>query len=168
MSRLVSPEWFAVSRLSLLFAAIVLLALSRSADAQFPWFGEKTEEPAIEWIDEPEVALTAARKSGKPVLAYVTSTHCGYCRKMERETWSEPAVVQLIQRSFVPLRLQADKYPDEVAALRVRAYPTTVLITADGKAFAGKQGFLEPTEVAELLRPVLEPRAVAARPAAVN
>lgn len=154
-----------MSSFPFLLAAALPLALVVSAEGQFPWFGSKAEEPTIEWIDDPAEALTAARQSGKPVLAYVTSANCGYCRKMERETWAEPEVARLVERGFVPLRLHADKHPDEVAALRVRAYPTTVLITAEGKAFAGKQGFLEPAKMDELLREALKPRAVALRPA---
>ena len=147
---------------------ILSLAGSFSA-AQFPFFGgDKAAADSIAWIDDPAEALAEAARTGKPIVAYVTSAHCGYCRKMERETWSEPAVGSLVTERFVPLRLHADKNPAEVQALRVRAFPTTVLISSEGRAFAGRSGFMAPPELGELLRPALEQRKVAARPPGVN
>lgn len=155
-------------RPTLLLAAALTLATA-AAEAQFPWFGPQARpEAAIEWVEDPSVALETAAQTGKPILAYVTSSHCGYCRKMEKETWNEPAIGRLVGQNFVPLKLLADDHPEAVAALKVRAFPTTVLISAKGKAFAGKPGFLEPLELTRLLRPALEPREVAARPATVN
>ncbi len=158
-----------------LTAATALLSLLLSgsdAAAQLPFFGhDKADPPAAEsiaWIDAPAEALAEARRTGKPIVAYVTSDHCGYCRKMERETWSQPAISRLVADGFVPMRLHAGKHPAEVAALRVRAYPTTVLISPEGRAFAGRAGFLEPLEVTELLRPALGQREVATRLPAVN
>lgn len=144
-------------------ALAVLLLAAPLVEAQFPWFGRgKTEpEPTIEWIEDPSEALAMAAKTGKPILAYVTSTHCGYCRKMEKETWSKPAIGRLVGKNFVPLKLLADDHPEAVAALKVRAFPTTVLISAEGKPFAGKPGFMEPLELSQLLRPVLAQRKTA-------
>lgn len=151
-------------------AALLILSLSGSfVAAQFPFFGgQEAEAESIAWIDAPADALAEAARTGRPIVAYVTSDHCGYCRKMERETWSEPAVGRLVSERFVPLRLHADKNPAEVQALRVRAFPTTVLISSEGRAFTGRSGFMAPAELAELLRPALEQREVAARAPAVN
>lgn len=157
-----------MSRPALLALAVALL-VAPLAQAELPWFGKaKPPVASIRWIEDPSEALAAAAQSGKPIMAYVTSTNCGYCRKMEKETWSEPAIGRLVGQNFIPLKLLADDHPEAVAALKVRAFPTTVLITPQGKAFAGKPGFMEPLEVVQLLRPAMQPREVAARPAAVN
>lgn len=153
-----------MSRLTLLVAFAAALFTNPLAEAKFPWFTKAEQAaPPIEWLEDPSEALAAAAESGRPILAYVTSTNCGYCRKMEKETWAEPAVGRLVGQNFVPLKLLADDHPEVVAALKVRAYPTTVLISPEGKAFAGKPGFLEPLELAQLVRPVLASREVAAR-----
>ncbi|MEQ8847065.1 thioredoxin family protein [Botrimarina sp.] len=150
--------------LALTVAALAVAA--PSAVGQFPFFGRPTAGAEIRWVETPADALAAAKRSGKPILAYVTSAHCGYCRKMERETWASPAVARLVDERFVALRLHSDQHPEEVAALRVRAFPTTVVITPEGKAFAGRAGFVEAAQLAEqLLRPALEHEAVASRPA---
>lgn len=158
--------------LTALAATLTLLLAGSFSEAQFPFFGaaapDQPEAESIAWIDSSAEALAEARRTGKPILAYVTSDHCGYCRKMERETWGQPAVGRLVTEGFVPMRLHAGKNSAEVAALRVRAYPTTVLITPEGRAFAGRAGFLKPLELTELLRPALEQREVAARAPVVN
>lgn len=152
-----------MSRPFLPLAAFMLAVLAGTqADAQFSFFGKKeTPAPAIEWVEDPAEAIAEARRTGKPILAYLTSDHCGYCKKMEKETWSQPAIGRLVARGFVPLKLHAKDHPEEVAALKVKAFPTTVLISPQGKAFAGKPGFMEPLELAQLLKPALEQREVA-------
>lgn len=154
---------------SSLSLAVLVLAVA-SAAGQFPFFGSRTDAgDAIPWVETPADALAAAKATGKPILAYVTSAHCGFCRKMERETWAQPQLARLIGDAFVPLKLHSDQHPEEVAALRVRAFPTTVLITADGKAFAGRAGFVEAKQLTEeLLRPALESQTVASRSTPLN
>jgi len=145
-------------------APLLAAALAAPAAAEFPWFGapQKPAEPIV-WIDDPAEAVAVAARTGKPIVAFVTSDKCAYCKKMEKLTWSEPAIGRLVGREFVPLRLHAGDHPEAVAALRVRAYPTTVLISPEGKAFAGKAGFLEPLELAGMLRPAVPARAAAIR-----
>jgi len=155
-----------VSRLALLSLVFGLLAVAQAA-AQFPFFArQQPPEPTIRWIDATADALAVARRTGRPILAYVTAADCVYCRKMEQETWRDADLARLVSGAFVPLRLHAEEHAEEVAALRVRAFPTTVLITPEGRAFAGRAGFVEPRPLSdELLRPALEGRVVAARPA---
>lgn len=158
-----------MSRPASLLALVAVLFVAKTAEAEFPWFGRaKAPEAKIDWVGDPADALATAAESGRPILAYVTSSNCGYCRKMEKETWSQPAIGRLVGQNFVPLKLHADDHPEAVAGLGVKAFPTTVLITPEGKAFAGKPGFLEPLELTQLLRPAIAKREVAARTAAIN
>lgn len=109
------------------------------------------QEVAINWLSNPDQAMAYARQSGRPILAYVTSANCGYCRKMERESWSHPAIANKIANGFVPLRLDAKQHAVQVRALKVRAYPTTLVLSPEGQIATGSAGFLSPIKLAKLL-----------------
>ncbi|TWT99872.1 Thioredoxin [Botrimarina colliarenosi] len=144
-----------MSRLVLPLIVVVCVLAGAVAQAEWPFFGAKKAPAEIAWVDGTADAFVAARQTGRPILVYVTAEQCGFCRKMERETWSDPAVAELVAAGFVPLKLNADHHPDEVAALRIKAYPTTVLVSPQGKPFAGRAGFLGPEKLAELLQPAV-------------
>ena len=106
----------------------------------------------IFWSDDPQLALTQSRNMQLPILVYATSERCGYCRKMERETWANPDIVQQVEADFVPLRIDAKRDAGLISKLRVRAYPTTVLIAPDGRIITGAEGYQAPGELSGMLR----------------
>jgi uncharacterized protein YyaL (SSP411 family) len=134
---------------SLVVASIVSVSQAQAPDAaQIPWSAVTAD------------AFVAAHRTGKPILVYVTAEKCAFCRKMERETWSDPAIAKMVEAGFVPLKLHADTHPNEIATLKIRAFPATVLVTPQGKPFAGRVGFVDSAKLVEMLQP-----AVAAAPA---
>lgn len=148
---------------ALLFVAFVATLIARPAAAQWPFAPSATPAAPIAWVEDPAQALQTAQQTGRPIVAYVTSDHCGYCRKMERTTWTDPGVAGLVAAGAVPLKLDRDRHPEEVAALRVRAYPTTVVLSPQGRGLAGAAGFQSPEELTELLRAAMQSEAVAQR-----
>ncbi len=121
----------------------------------------------IAWSDDASAAQLKARQSRRPIVAYITADKCGFCRKMERETWTDAAVAAEVTSRFVPLKLHAERDRELVQALKVRAYPTTIVFTADGKALGGAAGYLPPEKLAALLTSSTgpAPQAMAPRPA---
>ena len=80
------------------------------------------------------------------MLFYVTSTHCPYCVLMEQKTLSDPRIKSVLQKSFEPARVYADRQPQVVNNLRVHAYPTTVIVDANNRIVESIQGYVEPRE----------------------
>lgn len=117
----------------------------------------------IAWNGTPQQAVQIAQKAQRPILAYVTTDRCGYCRKMERATWRDPQVIEQVQKSFVPLRLDAAKHRELVARLKVRSFPTTIVFTPGGEIIGGAAGYLDPAKMAKLMKSSL-PSKVAAQP----
>ena len=121
-------------------------------------------EPAqegITWSDDPNMAVSQARDLDLPILIYATSEHCRFCRKMERETWANRGVINQVEQDFIPLRIDSKRDAGLISRLRVRAFPTTVLITPEGQVLNGAEGFLNPRELSGLLRSLPEEEVVA-------
>jgi protein disulfide-isomerase len=131
--------------LTLISLACLASMLDRPAQAQQP------TPVAILWLADAEQAISAARQSGRPILVFVTSSHCGYCRKMEQQTWADPRVIEQVRQRTVPLRVSAETQPRLVEQFGVRAFPTTLLFAPDGRNIGAEEGFLSPGEVAKLI-----------------
>jgi uncharacterized protein YyaL (SSP411 family) len=124
-------------------AMTLLTAVTALAQAGLP--------KGIPWIHSSAEALAAARQANAPILAFVTSSHCHFCQKMEAQTWSDDAVVRQVSTAFVPLRLDADREPRFVESLKVRAFPTTVIFTPQGQVIEAAQGYQSPAKIGRLL-----------------
>lgn len=144
-----SYAYYLTSRLALLGC----VAFASAAAAQSPPAAE-----GVYWTRSVEQALMMARDTGAPILAYVTSEHCGYCRKMERETWSNPRIMVTVNESFVALELTAERDMKLIQQLGVTAFPTTLVFSPSGKVLTEATGFLPPLKAAELLRASLPPQ----------
>lgn len=133
--------------LGVIVLTVTCLAYSSSARAQ-----GIAGPRRISWATSPEMAMSLARDSRLPILAFVTSENCSYCRKMEREVWSNPRIIAQVESGFVPVKLHASQHRQLVASLGVKAFPTTIMFTPEGKIINGAKGFLPPGRLAGLLR----------------
>ena len=106
----------------------------------------------IGWVHSQEMAMSRARQFHLPILIFVTSDSCMYCRKMEREVWSNPQIVSMVETGFIPLELNAERDAKIVDALGIRAFPTTLLFTEDATFVTRATGYLPPNQLAGLLR----------------
>lgn len=112
----------------------------------------------IAWLDSPQQAAQVSRQLDLPVIMYITSDHCGYCRKMEQESWSNHDIAKMVEERFVPLKVHASRHTELVKALGVRAFPTTILFSPQAKPISGSAGYLSPPQLAALLREAARPQ----------
>ncbi|MGC4003496.1 MAG: thioredoxin family protein [Pirellulales bacterium] len=86
-------------------------------------------------------AETLSRQTGRPMLVFFTAEWCKYCHQLADETLSLPEVEELT-RSFICVRIDADRQPDVCKALGIRSFPTLLCIGPQGQLQArivGKQ-----------------------------
>ena len=85
---------------------------------------------------------------------------CGYCKKMDRETFSDPTVAKILNQYYYPVKFNAEgsntftwfgqtfkpatagRNRTHEFAKGIQGYPTFVICTADGKAFQSIPGFV--------------------------
>ncbi|MGE0378754.1 MAG: thioredoxin family protein [Planctomycetaceae bacterium] len=118
-------------------------------------FGRSEREP-IAWLETETAVLNAARQASRPLLIYATSTNCTFCRKMERETWSDPQVVGVVKSEFIPFRITPETHPELIERLRVRGFPTTVIIAPGGYTFPQLQGYVSQDRLLAVFEDVRE------------
>jgi uncharacterized protein YyaL (SSP411 family) len=91
----------------------------------------------IEWVAWSGDAFARARRERKPVLLSITAAWCRACREMDRTTYADPRVAELIRDRFVPVRVDTDHRPDINDRYNLGGWPTTAFLTAGGRPIAG-------------------------------
>jgi thioredoxin-related protein len=74
----------------------------------------------INWLSY-DKGLEEAKKSGKHIVIDFTAKWCGYCKKMEKETFSNPEVIKFMNANYVNIRVDGDSQTE----LNVNGYKIT-------------------------------------------
>jgi thioredoxin-related protein len=140
----------------LLLCAVFLLGFSANAQDQIQWM--KFEEA---------IALNA--KSPKMLLVDVYTDWCGWCKKMDKETFTDPKVVEYINSKFYAVKLNAEdtqrtfefmgrtyNEAQMAAAMRVNSYPNFVIIEPKLQNIAQLPGYRQPVEFLAALNELIE------------
>lgn len=67
-----------------------------------------------------KMALAKAKKAGKPLMMFMTTSYCPWCRKLESRILSQTDIDSTIKKKYIPLTLNLDKdnYPEKFAKTR--------------------------------------------------
>jgi len=84
------------------------------------------------WHTDPNEALAAAKESGKLIHVFCSATWCGPCQVMVKKVFPKEEVQEAL-KEFEPLYLDGDVYGIFARKYHVRAFPTSIIINAEGK-----------------------------------
>lgn len=91
----------------------------------------------VVWLPWSADAFARAHAERKPVLLSIVTTWCRGCGEMDRTSYADPAVADVINDRFVPVRVDADRRPDISSRYTLGGWPTTAFLTADGDILGG-------------------------------
>jgi uncharacterized protein len=86
-------------------------ATNRLAGESSPYLLLHRHNP-VDWYPWGEEALERARREDKPIFLSVGYSTCYWCHVMERESFSDPRVAELMNREFVSIKLDREERPD--------------------------------------------------------
>lgn len=77
-----------------------------------------------------KTALAKAKKSGKPLMVFMTTDFCPWCRKLENLFLSKPKINQSIQEKYIPLmlNLSTGAFPDALGKIKIT--PTMYILNS--------------------------------------
>ncbi len=106
----------------------------------------KSASMAPAWISQDlEAALAKAKAEHKVVLVDIYAEWCAQCHELDEKTWSDPAVQQWIAENAIPVRIDTDKVrPDLAEKLKIRSYPTVLVLDENGQEKKRSLGFQKP------------------------
>ena len=80
-------------------------------------------------------ALAAA--ADRLVLLSLSAIWCHWCHVMDETTYSDDAVISLVNERFIAIRVDTDERPDINLRYNMGGWPTTAILTSDGAILSG-------------------------------
>jgi len=145
--------------LYLLFLAFVAVAVVNSEEKKEEKKPKAEESTAavdttqINWVAY-DAGLKEAKKTGKHIVVDFTAKWCGYCKKMEKDVFSNPEIIKFMNANFVNIKVDGDskneldvdgyKITEQNLArseYRVTGYPTFWFLEPTAERIGPAQGY---------------------------
>jgi uncharacterized protein YyaL (SSP411 family) len=104
----------------------------------------------INWHEWSPEAFDEARRTGRPILLAISAVWCHWCHVMDETTYSNAGVIDLINRDYVPVRVDNDVRPDINQRYNMGGWPSTVFLTTSGDILTGAT-YMAPDQMASAL-----------------
>ena len=99
----------------------------------------------IQWHEWGEEAFAVAQRENKPILLDIGAVWCHWCHVMDRESYDNPEIAEIINQRFIAVKVDRDERPDidsryQVAVSSISGqggWPLTAFLTPAGKPFYG-------------------------------
>ncbi|MBL7114968.1 MAG: thioredoxin domain-containing protein [Kiritimatiellae bacterium] len=117
---------------------------NRLVQANSPYLLQHAHNP-VDWYPWGEEALAKAKKENKPIFLSIGYSACHWCHVMERESFEDGDIAEILNRDFVSIKVDREERPD-VDAVYMDAvqmmtgsggWPLTVFLTPDLHPFFG-------------------------------
>ncbi|MDW8344238.1 MAG: DUF255 domain-containing protein, partial [Verrucomicrobiae bacterium] len=76
-----------------------------------PYLRQHAHNP-VDWYPWGDEAIAKARSENKPIFLSIGYSTCHWCHVMERESFEDPAVAEILNRHFVPIKVDREERPD--------------------------------------------------------
>ena len=84
---------------------------NRLAQEKSPYLLQHAHNP-VDWYPWGEEAFAKARAENKPIFLSIGYSTCHWCHVMERESFENDAIAELLNRDFVPVKVDREERPD--------------------------------------------------------
>ncbi len=98
----------------------------------------------IAWHTDLNKAWIQARAEQRPLLMFVVRDGCTFCDQMKAKTYADAQVANEINESYVALIIDPKQRAGFAKDFKIRAYPTTLVISPQSKVLDRMKGYLPP------------------------
>lgn len=113
--------------------------------------------PVSIWTDDWNTALAKAKKERKPVFVDFYTDWCVWCKRLDKDTYSDSGVQKQMREGWVSVKLNAEDdsrrgtydgrtmtYPQLTRYFQISGYPALLFIDKTGKPVGIIPGYLPP------------------------
>lgn len=117
---------------------------NRLAQASSAYLKSAAHQP-IDWHEFGEEAFQLAKELDRPILLDIGAVWCHWCHVIDRESYDEPEIAELINQNYVAIKVDRDQRPDVDARYQQvvqslsgqGGWPLTGFLTYDGRLIYG-------------------------------
>ena len=116
--------------------------LNRLAKERSPYLLQHAQNP-VDWYPWGEEAFVKAEKEDKPIFLSIGYSTCHWCHVMERESFEDDEVAEILNKNFVSIKVDREERPDidkiymKVSVLMTGSggWPLTIIMTPQKQPF---------------------------------
>jgi len=157
----IPPLGSGVAGIALLLYALVTAA-GPLRDHPSAYLSLHADDP-VQWRLLDQAALDEARRENKPIFLSSGYFACHWCHVMQRESFRAADIAALLNRHFIPVKIDRELSPQEDAYLiafvqrsrGIAGWPLSVFLTPEGHPLYGT-AYIPPAELRALLRNMAE------------
>ncbi len=130
----------------LILLAFILLPFTRAL----------AEDSGISWQPWSDSVFAQAKNERRFVLLDLGTVWCHWCHVMEEVTYRDPTVIDLVNKRYIAVRVDADGRPDLSNRYEEYGWPATIVFNADGGEIVKRRGYLPPLPMASMLQAIID------------
>lgn len=135
------------SRRILFLAALLLMAAGGASLSA----AQEDEAPAsVEWLTY-RAAVNKGRDEAKPVMIHFTADWCKWCKKMKKETYTDPRVKAFMAEHMSVTMVDTEEVPSLARKYNVSSLPTLWFLDAEGKPLTAVPGYVGPDKLLRIM-----------------
>ena len=128
---------------------VILTAMLADANAA-------TAKKKIAWAKDYTVAQAQAKKANKPIMIDFYTDWCTWCKKLDTDTYSNKTVVTYVTKSFVAVKVNAEKEGKGLSAkYGITGFPTIMIVDASGTPIGKIIGYVTPVDFIKQAKQVI-------------
>src|SRR5271167_614905 len=121
-----------------------------------PFTRALAEDNGINWQPWSDAVFAQAKREGRFVLLDLGTVWCHWCHVMEEVTYRDPAVIDLVNKRYIAVRVDADGRPDLSNRYEDYGWPATIVFNSDGSEIVKRRGYLPPLPMASMLQAIID------------
>ena len=112
----------------------------------------------LKWTNFTE-GLKEASATNKKVLVDVYTDWCGWCKKLDRDVYSDTRVAAAL-KDVIPVKVNAEKGGEDVARrYNVEGFPTILFVNASGEVVKRIDGYVDADDMLRTIQGLPRTRA---------
>jgi len=110
----------------------------------------------LEWHGWTEDLFTRAQSEKRFVILDLEAVWCHWCHVMEKETYGNPEVQEILKARYIAVRVDQDANPDLSSRYGDWGWPATIVFAPDGTEIAKIRGYVSAPQMAIFLQAVID------------
>jgi uncharacterized protein YyaL (SSP411 family) len=110
----------------------------------------------IQWNGWSDELFSRATAEQRFVILDLEAVWCHWCHVMEKTTYADPDVTELLASKYIAVRVDQDANPDLSSRYGDWGWPATIVFGPDGTEIAKIRGYIEPERMQALLKAIID------------
>lgn len=138
-------------------AAVSMVVLTPAADADNKTGNSLIAANDLLWATDLNTGLAQA-KGKKYVLADIYTDWCGWCKRLDRDTFANPQMMAYLNTKFVCVKVNAEHPNGQPVATKykVKGFPCALVFDPAGKIIGKLSGYFKPDDYRQALEDLIK------------